>query len=315
MLDPDHVPPSFVQGDTISYTTDIERNGAICSEDTLFMLAVQHRYKTGSAALPVPLTENLRIPTADEIVQVQVMARELERRVPEIADHIRWDKLEEEARILIGKGHMYFERVMSGLTDEGVDVNDVLQFMTALRRMGSEEIETRFGFGTSEANSRPSELHTRAADAVVSEQLNDLSQLVVVLGSTDVHVAAKNAICESLRKCGASVLDCGVNCDPEDLVRAARRDDAHTIVVTTHNGVARSYGIHLARLCEEQSVGFELFMGGVLNEDSPESESPVDVTNELNALGISTPGSIEALVEIMATIGTQSQLTGQKGSS
>ncbi len=58
--------------------------------------------------------------------------------------------------------------------------------------------------------------------------------------------AAKSAIGKSLRHCGAQVVDCGVNCDPEDLIEAARRDDAHAIVISTHNGVARSYGVQLA---------------------------------------------------------------------
>ncbi len=114
MLDPANIPPTFVQGDTISYTTDIERNSAICSEDTLFMLAVQYRYKTGSSALPVPLTENLRVPTADEIAHVQIMAREIERRVPEISDHLRWDVLEDRATALAARGQVYFDRVMNG---------------------------------------------------------------------------------------------------------------------------------------------------------------------------------------------------------
>jgi methylmalonyl-CoA mutase cobalamin-binding subunit len=306
MLDPDHVPPSFVQGDTISYTSDIERNAAICSEDTLFMLAVQHRYRTGSAALPVPLTENLRVPTAEEIVHVQVMARELERRIPEVSDHIRWDVFEEKADSLVGKGRAHFERVMNGLGDEGVDVNDALQLMVALRRLGADEIEQRYGCAITDPDARLTELFAKAAEAVLKDHPGDLSHHVVVIGSTDVHVAAKNALAESLYKCGATVVDCGVNCDPEDLVRAACKDQASAIVVTTHNGVALSYGTHLVHLCREEERIFHLFMGGVLNEDSSESKSPVDVTDRLNALGIVTPGTIHTLVDVMALTITNS---------
>jgi methylmalonyl-CoA mutase cobalamin-binding subunit len=299
MLDPDHVPPTFVQGDTISYTTDLERNAAICSEDTLFMLAVQHHYGTGSAALPVPLTENLRIPTAEEIVQVQVMARELERRVPEICEHIRWEPLEERANILVQKAHLFYERVINGLQDEGADVGDVLQLTVALRRLGADEIERRFGFTAQEEDHRPTELFARAAAAILTDHPGDLSREVVVLGSTDVHVAAKNALAASLDQCGATVVDCGVNCDPEDLVRAACRDGASAIVVTTHNGVALSYGSHLVYLCEQEERRFRLYMGGVLNEDSPDSLSPVDVTEKLNTLGIATPGNIHTLIDAL----------------
>jgi len=301
MLDPDHVPPTFVQGDTISYTADLERNAAICSEDTLFMLAVQHRYRTGSAALPVPLTENLRIPTAEEIVQVQVMARELERRVPEICDHVRWDVLEERATVLAHKGEQFYERVMGALQDDGVNVEDVLQLTVALRRLGADEIERRFGFTADDDHHRPTELFARAAAAVLTDHPADLSEEVVVLGSTDVHVAAKNALAASLDKCGAKVIDCGVNCDPEDLVSAACRDGASAIVITTHNGVAWSYGSQLVTLCEQEDRRFRLFMGGVLNEDSPDSPSPVDVTEKLNGLGISTPLNIHTLIDALTS--------------
>ncbi len=166
MLDPANIPPTFVQGDTISYTTDIERNSAICSEDTLFMLAVQYRYKTGSSALPVPLTENLRVPTADEIAHVQIMAREIERRVPEISDHLRWDVLEDRATALAARGQVYFDRVMNGLSDGGVDVDDVLQLVVGLRRLGGEEIERRYGFPATGEDVYPTELFAKAADAV-----------------------------------------------------------------------------------------------------------------------------------------------------
>jgi methylmalonyl-CoA mutase cobalamin-binding subunit len=312
MLDPDNIPPTFVQGDTISYTTDIERNSAICSEDTLFMLAVQYRYKTGSSALPVPLTENLRVPTADEIAQVQIMAREIERRVPEISDHLRWDVLEDRATTLAARGRAYFDRVMNGLSDGGVDVNDVLQLVVGLRRLGGDEIERRYGFSVTAEDVYPTELFVKAADAVLKDQPHDLSRRVVVLGSTDVHVAAKSAIGESLRHCGAQVVDCGVNCDPEDLIEAARRDDAHAIVISTHNGVARSYGLQLAKLSHDHGLYIEMYMGGVLNEDSPESDTPVDASRELNALGISTPGGIDALLEALVLGANRSPLSVEK---
>lgn len=312
MIDPHRVPPSFVQGDTISYTTDIERNSAICSEDTLFMLAVQYRYKTGSAALPVPLTENLRVPTADEIAQVQIMAREIERRVPEISDLVRWDTLEARAATLAERGRVYFDRVMNGLGDGGVDVDDVLQLVVALRRLGSDEIERRYGFSVAEENAYPTELFAKAADAVRKDLRYDLSRRVVVLGSTDVHVAAKSAIGESLRHCGAQVVDCGVNCDPEDLIEAAARHDAHAIVISTHNGVARSYGSQLMRICHDQGRAFEMYMGGVLNEDSPESDTPVDASQELNDLGILTPGDIDGLLAALVLSANRSPLSVEK---
>ena len=81
----ERIPAAFVQGDTISYTDDLDQNAGICAQDVQYMMLVQARYKTGACALPVPLTEKQRVPTWQEIAQVQVMARRLEQRAHDLA--------------------------------------------------------------------------------------------------------------------------------------------------------------------------------------------------------------------------------------
>ncbi len=112
-----------------------------------------------------------------------------------------------------------------------------------------------------------------------------------------MHVAAKSAIGESLRHCGAQVVT-AASTRARRFIEAARRDD-RTDSHLRHNGVARSYGVQLAKLSHDHGLYVEMYMGGVLNEDSPESDTPVDASRELNALGISTPGSINALLEAL----------------
>ena len=98
------------------------------------------------------------------------------------------------------------------------------------------------------------------------------------LRTTDVHEFAKYVIEAALTDVGADVVDVGVNRDPEDITQAAIESGAAAIVITTHNGVARSFAQVLKReLLIAELDHIPVFMGGVLNEDIEGSDIPVSV--------------------------------------
>jgi methylmalonyl-CoA mutase cobalamin-binding subunit len=114
----------------------------------------------------------------------------------------------------------------------------------------------------------------------------------------------------ALNQAGAQVINCGTSCDPEDIVKVMLETDAESVVITTHNGVARSFASTLRNAMAEEQLGERLvFMGGVLNEDIEGSPTPVDVEDELQSLGIMTPGGVAELVDQMGR-----QLTRESGS-
>ena len=59
---------------------DRARNTAAVTAQLMCDIALQLRRPTGHAVNPVPLTEAERIPSAAEIVEVHLLAREIERR-------------------------------------------------------------------------------------------------------------------------------------------------------------------------------------------------------------------------------------------
>ena len=127
----------------------------------------------------------------------------------------------------------------------------------------------------------------RLVDYLVTQKA-DLGGKRLVLASTDVHEFAKFLLDAALDKAGARVIDAGVNRDPEDIVSAAVESAAEAIVITTHNGVARSFAQVLrAELDKAQLSDLPVFMGGVLNEDIEGSEIPVDVRADLVGCGCS----------------------------
>ena len=71
----------MVYGDTVSYGRDRERNLAVLERSVTVDIATQLHRPTGHAINPVPLTEAERIPDAAEILEVHLIARELEREV------------------------------------------------------------------------------------------------------------------------------------------------------------------------------------------------------------------------------------------
>ena len=70
------------------------------------------------------------------------------------------------------------------------------------------------------------------------------------------------------------------------------------MVVTTHNGLARSFATKLREELDRAGIGdTRIYMGGVLNEDIDGSDIPVDVREDLARIGVSTPSGIEQLID------------------
>jgi hypothetical protein len=70
--------------------------------------------------------------------------------------------------------------------------------------------------------------------------------------------------------------------------------------------VARTFAQRLMEQMRASAAGeVPVFMGGVLNEDIRGSEIPIDVTADLNATGIRTPGTIDRLIGGLVELKTE----------
>jgi methylmalonyl-CoA mutase cobalamin-binding subunit len=314
-VNPDSVPAGFVQGDTIGNTPDFDANMAVLNTDVLFMKMVDARYRLGGAPIAVPVTETERIPSWQEVATVQTISRRLEDYVPLVEPVVDWGKIEAMRDELVRGGRAFFDAAMSGLGGAGIDVGDPAQLLLVLKRLGSTRCEELFGAGAVDPDfprGRRPVLETDLVKSTMEERERLLARLrergeeesvrgmKVLVTSTDVHEFAEFLLASSLTAVGAQVIDFGINRDPEDIVKAVVETAAEAIVITTHNGVARSFGQRLmAELGAAGAGRVPVFMGGVLNEDVEGSEVPVDVSADLNAAGIQTPGSIDRLVDAL----------------
>ena len=86
---------TMVYGNTVDYTADHDRNRDVLIAYLTVDIGAQLHRPTGHAINPVPLTEAERIPSAEEILEVQLIAREVEREARRPPSH--WAPLERAA--------------------------------------------------------------------------------------------------------------------------------------------------------------------------------------------------------------------------
>lgn len=314
-VNPNRVPFNYTQGDTIGNTPDFDANMAVLNTDVLFMKMVDMRYRLGSAPIAVPVTETERIPSWDEVATVQTISRRLEDYVPLVDPVVDWARIEAMRDRLVRGGRSFFEAVIGGLSSAGIDVRDPAQMLLVLKRLGSTRCEELFGAGDPEPEfprGRRPVLETDLVRSTMEERERLLAELhgrheeeairgmKVLVTSTDVHEFAPFLLSSTLAAVGTQVIDFGINRDPEDIVKAVVETDADAVVISTHNGVARNFGQLLMEELDAARVGgVPVFMGGVLNEDVEGSDVPRDVSADLNANGIGTPGTIDRLVDAL----------------
>jgi methylmalonyl-CoA mutase cobalamin-binding domain/chain len=314
-VNPERVPFLYTQGDTIGNTPDFDANMAVLNTDLLFTKMVDMRYRLGSASIAVPVTETERIPTWQEVATVQTISRRLEDYVPMVEPVVDWAQIEAMRDQLVRGGKAFFDAVIGGLAGAGIDTRDPAQLLLVLKRLGSTRCEELFGAGEADPEfprGRRPILETDLVRKTMEERERLLVELQgrneeeairgmkVLVTSTDVHEFAEFLLTSTLAAVGTDVIDFGVNRDPEDIVKAVIETDADAVVITTHNGVARAFGQRLmGELAAAGAGGVAVFMGGVLNEDVAGSEVPIDVSADLNANGIATPGTIDRLVDAL----------------
>ena len=313
-LNPHRVPPAYIQGDTISHTEDPGQNYAGVSVDVMMTKLVCARYGIAAAQIAVPVTETVRIPSWREIAEVHAVNRRIEDYLPSMEAVIDWTTLEAQRDQLVLAGRRVFGRFVEAAAATGVDTGDALQMLLVMKRIGADTFERSFGAGAAndgELTGRDPVLRTDLvaktitlrdqARTTVRERFGGeaLSESVVVVASSDVHHFALFLLRSVLQEAGAKVVDIGVSRDPEDIVKVAIETAADAIAITTHNGVARSFGALLRQRLSESGCRTPVFMGGVLNEDDDDSPTPIDVRGQLKAEGIQTPDDLPALIAAM----------------
>lgn len=297
---------SMIYGNTVDQRPGAHaRNLATTTASVMTDIALQLRRPTGHAVNPVPLTEADRIPSAAEVIDVHLLARELEVEVRKAPNLYDWHRLENVGAAVAAYAVDFRNRALEVFAGDGIDITDAAQILLAMRRSVMSELERRVDLDA------PDEI--AALEPWKAAQLRDVSSRIggghrldgvrVVLAVLEVHDLVRDALAKALPRHGAEIILLGAATSIEGVMRAAADEDADAIVLGTYNGNALDLGTRLAAYRDRAGWAGQIFMGGVLNQDTGQA-LPVDARPQLVALGIHCVDRVEDLVDMLAGAGS-----------
>jgi methylmalonyl-CoA mutase cobalamin-binding subunit len=299
---------SMMYGNTVGHVAgNVARNTAVLAQQVMIDVALQLRRPTGHAVNPVPLSEAERIPSAREIVEAHLLAREFEREVRDAPDLYDWNRLEALGAETAKYAREWKTKALGVLDRDGVNTSDPAAMLLAMRQMGAAELETRVALLPSQEVGRLEPWKSRrmreVADAL-RVGLPRLDRVRIVLVALEVHDLMRDAIAKALPTAGAEVVLLGASSSVQSVVRAGVQEDAAAIVVAVYNGNALDLGRELMRVASKEHYEGIVIFGGLLNQDFGD-DLPVDVRPQLTELGIICLERVDQLGPALAAIASE----------
>lgn len=305
-------PGSMIYGNTIDFGFDYDRNfGALASFVNGDIIGQNH-CPSGHAVTVIPVTEAARIPSADEIIQGHMTVDIMIEKAGFYEDYINWDKIEADKNILVTCGRIFYERVLNGLDDLGVDLQHPGEILGALKAIGPEQLEEKFGVGQADKYAMRHRIPVRPTDIVstinkkqsdISDKIENISDSLkgynVIVGSTDVHEFGKEIVKNVLLRANANVFDLGSSVPVSEIVDTVVETESTVVLISTFNGIALSFAKELQAALDKNDLKVHIIMGGLLNENKDGSDLPVDVTEDLRKLGVNSDNNAENLINII----------------
>lgn len=313
-LNPNHIPGTMIYGNTTEFGTDFMNNEGSLASFILGDIIAQLHEPNGSAITPIPVSEAVRIPTVDEMVEANRLTDKLIEKAHCFEEFLDWDRIDDEAELLVTGGKIFFERVMNGLDSLGVDVEHPGEIMGTIKAIGPAQLEQVFGVGEADKKALRGRIPVRATDAVLDLQemehevmgrMSGISEkplegVKIVIAATDVHEFGKQIVKDILDEAGATVFDLGTAVSTDEIMDSLVETGSKVVFVSTYNGIAYSYGKELKDKLQESDFGdVGVSMGGLLNEDLDGDELAEDVTDKLKDMGIYADNKAEESVNIV----------------
>ncbi|QAT43280.1 cobalamin B12-binding domain-containing protein [Aminipila luticellarii] len=311
-----HTPGTMIYGNTIDFTYNMPKNYAAVTSYAMADAIGQMICPSGHAITPIPVTEAIRIPAVDEIIDAHHTVDMAIEAAAYYKDYIDVQKIEAEADILVACGNIFFERVLNGLDDQNIDITHPGEVLAALKAIGVTQLETCFGVGKKDSEAMRGRVPVRPTSIVqeIAKQqakimsgisgLNKkpLSGVNVIVASTDVHEFGKEISKNVLVKAGAEVFDLGATVAVEELADTIIETESKAVLISTYNGIAYSFASEMSRKFKELNINVPVVMGGRLNEPMDGSDLPVDVADKLEAMGINVDNDIDKIISYLVGV-------------
>lgn len=298
----------------LQWDHDIHGNYGVSVQELLFAMLVEKKYKIGLGVNPVSITEKIKVPTLTELLDILAAGKRAEEMTEKWLPYMDFTRLEEMRDAMIKQGRSFFNNVLTGLKEAGIDIEDPLEMILTLKKFNPIKFEQTFHPTTfDEENCEvkpfyPTEMGRQTVDMKenIIERLKEaglkgaLSGKKIVVASGDAHAYGLILVENVLAEMGANVINGGVDMDAADLLDLADEEGTVLIGISCHNGQALDYGRQLIELTKERDANYMIFMGGKLNAILPGESEPVEIAHILDEMGIHAENDIEKTVALLS---------------
>lgn len=310
-----HPAVSYVYSNCIDHWDhDLEANYGFLISEVLMAAVVEKKFKTGASFLPIPITEKVHVPTAQAIANIVGAAQRAAATAEQWEGLMDFGPIERTRDVIIDKGRRFYDNLMRGLGQAGLDLADPLAMIFVLRNINPTRLEQMFHPSTHDEGQAevkpfvPTSIGQRTieeAEAIVAGLCGDPSRATnlagrrVLLISADAHWYGAYAVSIVLQKLGAEVVNGGVSIEPVDALDLADEEGIEDLMISLHNGQALDYSRQLAELAARRNRQYRFFAGGLLNGILEGQAEPVDVSQLVAETGVRPVKSIEELVRAL----------------
>lgn len=307
---PNHPAVTYYNGGTIDQLADdVNCNFGTGVQEMFMQVLFNLKYGTPTIISPVAVTERLRTPSLEELLDITAAGIRAETKAKEWLPMIDFTPIEQLSDLLIEKGQKFFHNVLDSFREAGVDIEDPLQMIMMLKRFNPVKFEQSFHPSVAETGSFipycPSQLgrQTIALKEEIVTDLHgkslDLTGRRIICASADGHSYGLMLIDSVYTALHASVVNGGVDTEPSMLLDLADEEGIEHICISTHCGQCLTYARQLMQLAAARARRYRIVMGGMFTALLPGNKLPIDVQININETGIFASNDIAEQIDFL----------------
>ncbi len=294
---PEHPGVVYYNGGTVDQIAhDINANFGTSVQEMLIQMLFNLKYQLPIIISPVSVTEALRTPSLEELIDIAAAGMRAETKAKEWLPLMDFTKIEELSDQLVEQGTKFFQNVMRGFEEAGVDTKDPLQMIMILKRFNPCKFEQSFHPSVEETGDftpyLPSQLGQQTMamkDEIVSllkKKGYSLNGQKIICVSADGHSYGLTLVDNVYSEINANVVNGGVDMEPAAVLDLADEEGTDLICISVHCGQCLAYAQNIINLAKTRGKKYRVLMGGMLNALLPGNDLPVDVQDLVNETGV-----------------------------
>lgn len=294
---PGHPGLVYFNGGTVDQLDhDVNANFGTGVQEALMETLFNLKYQLPAIISPTAVTERLRTPSLDELLEIAAAGMRAESKAREWLPLIDWTPIEKMSDLMVEKGTQFFCNVMDAFREAGVDTEDPLQMIVMLKRFSPTKFEQSFHPSVAETGEFrpycPSQLGQQTMDmkdeivADLKRKGMGLNGQKIICVSADGHSYGLMLIEAVYQEMHAEPVSGGVDMEPAAVLDLADEEGTDLICISSHCGQCLTYAQSITELALQRGRKYRILMGGMLNALLPGNDLPVDVQDLVCETGV-----------------------------